>query len=67
MPPVAHENRRERRGLGSGTMGNGCLLELGTVWPEGSPIGSGVDGWLGPGDVVELEVERLGVLRNTIE
>jgi fumarylacetoacetate (FAA) hydrolase len=53
--------------LGSGTVGNGCLLELGTTWPDGTPIGSGQDGWLGPGDVVELEVERLGVLRNRIQ
>ena len=40
--------------LGSGTVGTGCILELG-------------DGrWLEPGDVVELEVEGIGVLRNTI-
>ena len=40
--------------LGSGTVGTGCILELG-------------DGrWLQPGDVVELEVEGLGVLRNTV-
>ena len=40
--------------LGSGTVGTGCILELG-------------DGrWLRPGDVVELEVEGIGVLRNTV-
>jgi fumarylacetoacetate (FAA) hydrolase len=40
--------------LGSGTVGTGCILELG-------------DGrWLQPGDVVELEVEGIGVLRNAI-
>ncbi len=40
--------------LGSGTVGTGCILELG-------------DGrWLQPGDVVELDVEGLGVLRNRI-
>jgi fumarylacetoacetate (FAA) hydrolase len=39
--------------LGSGTVGTGCLLELGLPF-------------LRPGQVVELEVERLGVLRNTI-
>jgi fumarylacetoacetate (FAA) hydrolase len=40
--------------LGSGTVGTGCILELG-------------DGrWLQPGDVVELEVEGIGVLRNRI-
>ena len=40
--------------LGSGTVGTGCILEHG-------------DGrWLQPGDVVELEVEGLGVLRNRV-
>jgi 2-keto-4-pentenoate hydratase/2-oxohepta-3-ene-1,7-dioic acid hydratase in catechol pathway len=38
--------------IGSGTVGNGCGLEL--------------DRWLSPGDVVELEVEGLGVLRNRV-
>jgi fumarylacetoacetate (FAA) hydrolase len=40
--------------LGSGTVGTGCILEHG-------------DGrWLQRGDVVELEVEGIGVLRNTV-
>jgi fumarylacetoacetate (FAA) hydrolase len=40
--------------LGSGTVGTGCILEHG-------------DGrWLRPGDVVELEVEGIGVLRNRV-
>ncbi len=43
--------------LGSGTVGTGCILELG---PENT------GGWLEAGDVVELEIERLGVLRNEI-
>ncbi len=43
--------------LGSGTVGTGCILELG---PENT------GGWLRPGDVVELEIERLGVLRTPI-
>lgn len=43
--------------LGSGTVGTGCILELG---PENT------GGWLNPGDVVELEIERLGVLRTPI-
>jgi len=42
--------------IGSGTVGTGCLLEL----------TKGEGPWLQPGDVVELEIERLGVLRNTI-
>ena len=40
--------------LGSGTVGTGCILEHG-------------DGrWLQPGDVVELEIDRIGVLRNRV-
>lgn len=42
--------------IGSGTVGTGCILELGTERHR----------WLEPGDVVELEVERLGVLQNII-
>ncbi len=42
--------------IGSGTVGTGCILELG---PEAHP-------WLKPGDMVELEITGLGVLRNTI-
>lgn len=38
--------------FGSGTAGNGCGFELGR--------------YLEPGDVIELEVEGIGVLRNTI-
>ena len=38
--------------LGSGTVGTGCGLEQGR--------------YLSPGDVVELEIERIGVLRNRI-
>ncbi|MCL6641108.1 MAG: fumarylacetoacetate hydrolase family protein, partial [Candidatus Rokubacteria bacterium] len=38
--------------LGSGTVGGGCGLEL--------------DRWLKPGDVVELEIEGIGVLRNRV-
>lgn len=42
--------------LGSGTVGSGSLLEL----------TGGVGPWLQAGDVVELEIERLGTLRNEI-
>jgi 2-keto-4-pentenoate hydratase/2-oxohepta-3-ene-1,7-dioic acid hydratase in catechol pathway len=42
--------------IGSGTVGTGCILELGT---EKHP-------WLKAGDVVELEIKGLGVLRNMI-
>jgi fumarylacetoacetate (FAA) hydrolase len=44
--------------IGSGTVGTGCLLELGAQETLGR--------WLQPGDTVELEIERLGVLRNRI-
>jgi fumarylacetoacetate (FAA) hydrolase len=55
---VAHaaRNTRLRPGdiLGSGTVGTGCILEHG-------------DGrWLQPGDVVELDVEGIGILRNRV-
>src|SRR5205823_13879501 len=55
---VAHaaRNTHLRPGdvLGSGTVGTGCILEHG-------------DGrWLQPGDVVELEVEGIGTLRNRV-
>jgi fumarylacetoacetate (FAA) hydrolase len=43
--------------IGSGTVGTGCILELG---PENT------DGWLQEGDVIELEIERLGILKNKI-
>jgi fumarylacetoacetate (FAA) hydrolase len=55
---VAHAARNTRLlpgdVLGSGTVGSGCILEHG-------------DGrWLQPGDLVELEVERIGILRNRV-
>ena len=40
--------------IGSGTVGGGCILEHGD------------ERWLQSGDVVELEIEGLGVLRNTV-
>lgn len=43
--------------IGTGTVGSGCILELG---PENT------GGWLKPGDVVELEIERIGILRTPI-
>lgn len=53
---IAHVSRDETlhpgEFLGSGTVGGGCGLEL--------------DRWLKPGDVVELEVEGIGVLRNRV-
>jgi fumarylacetoacetate (FAA) hydrolase len=42
--------------LGSGTVGSGCLLEL----------TAGAGPWLAEGDLVELEITGLGVLRNQV-
>lgn len=42
--------------IGSGTVGTGCILEHGNK----------VLRWLKPGDDIELEIEGLGVLKNTI-
>jgi len=42
--------------IGSGTVGTGCLYEL--TKNQGP--------WLKHGDVVELEIERIGVLRNRV-
>jgi 2-keto-4-pentenoate hydratase/2-oxohepta-3-ene-1,7-dioic acid hydratase in catechol pathway len=38
--------------LGSGTVGGGCGLEL--------------DRWVKPNDIIELEIEKIGVLRNKV-
>ena len=43
--------------IGSGTVGTGCILEL-------RPENAG--GWLKKGDIVTLEIERLGILENKI-
>lgn len=51
--------------IGSGTVGTGCFLELNGTGRRTNP--NHQDQWLQPGDVVELEIEGLGVLRNTIE
>jgi len=45
--------------IGSGTCGTGCLLEL-----NGSKVTDNL--WLKPGDIVELEIDGLGILRNRI-
>ncbi len=43
--------------IGSGTVGTGCLLEL----------TKGKGPWLQPGDTVELEIDGIGILRNTVQ
>jgi 2-keto-4-pentenoate hydratase/2-oxohepta-3-ene-1,7-dioic acid hydratase in catechol pathway len=56
LDAAARNTRGLRPGevIGSGTVGRGCILEHG-------------DGrWLAPGDLVELEIEGIGVLRNRV-
>jgi fumarylacetoacetate (FAA) hydrolase len=43
--------------LGSGTVGGGCILEIGD---------ENAGGWLEPGDVVALQGGRLGTLENRV-
>ncbi|HLX40296.1 MAG TPA: fumarylacetoacetate hydrolase family protein [Ktedonobacteraceae bacterium] len=58
MIAYASRNARLRVGdiIGSGTVGTGCLLEIGTE----------VHPWFQRGDIIELEIEGIGVLRNRI-
>ncbi len=58
MIAYASRNTRLRPGdvLGSGTVGTGCLLEIGTE----------IHPWLQSGETIELEIEGLGILRNKI-
>jgi 2-keto-4-pentenoate hydratase/2-oxohepta-3-ene-1,7-dioic acid hydratase in catechol pathway len=39
--------------MGSGTVGTGCGLEI--------------DQWIKPGDIVELEIEKIGTLKNIVD
>lgn len=50
--------------IGSGTVGTGCFLELNGTGKLNNP--EYPEQWLQEGDVVELEIEGLGKLRNTI-
>jgi fumarylacetoacetate (FAA) hydrolase len=50
--------------IGSGTVGTGCFLELNGTGKLNDP--NYTEQWLKAGDVVELEVEGLGILSNTI-
>jgi fumarylacetoacetate (FAA) hydrolase len=57
---IAHASRnaRLRPGdvIGSGTVGTGCLLEIGTE----------IHPWFQRGETIELEIDGIGVLRNQI-
>lgn len=57
---IAHASRNVRLCpgdvVGSGTVGTGCLLEIGTS----------IHPWFQRGETIELEIDRIGFLRNTI-
>ncbi|MBS1509672.1 MAG: fumarylacetoacetate hydrolase family protein [Bacteroidetes bacterium] len=50
--------------IGSGTVGTGCFLELNGTGKLNDP--NYTEQWLQEGDVVEMEVDGLGILTNTI-
>ncbi len=50
--------------IGSGTVGTGCFLELNGTGKLNNP--NYQEQWLQEGDIVEMEVEGLGVLSNTM-
>ena len=50
--------------IGSGTVGTGCFLELNGTGKLNDP--GYKEQWLQEGDVIEMEVEGLGTLKNTI-
>ena len=50
--------------IGSGTVGTGCFLELNGTGKLGDPDYK--EQWLQDGDKVEMEIEGLGILSNTI-
>ena len=50
--------------IGSGTVGTGCFLELNGTGKLNNPNYS--EQWLQEGDVIEMEIDGLGKLTNTI-
>ena len=50
--------------IGSGTVGTGCFLELNGTGKLNDPDYK--EQWLQPGDVVEMEIDALGLLANNI-
>lgn len=50
--------------IGSGTVGTGCFLELNGTGKLNDP--DYVEQWLKDGDLVEMEIDQLGKLSNTI-
>lgn len=51
--------------IGSGTVGTGCFLELNGTGKLNDP--GYKEQWLQEGDTVEMEIDGLGILKNTIE
>jgi fumarylacetoacetate (FAA) hydrolase len=50
--------------IGSGTVGTGCFLELNGTALLDNP--AHIEQWLKEGDIVEMEIQGLGKLSNTI-
>jgi fumarylacetoacetate (FAA) hydrolase len=50
--------------IGSGTVGTGCFLELNGTGKLNDP--NYAEQWLHPNDVVDMEIDGLGKLSNTI-
>lgn len=50
--------------IGSGTVGTGCFLELNGTGKLNNP--NYEEQWLQEGDEIEMEIDRLGILSNTI-
>ena len=50
--------------IGSGAVGTGCFLELNASDKLNNPDYE--EQWLKEGDVIEMEIESLGILKNTI-
>ena len=50
--------------IGSGTVGTGCFLELNSTGKMNNP--DYTEQWLKEGDIVEMEIEGIGTLKNTI-
>jgi fumarylacetoacetate (FAA) hydrolase len=50
--------------IGSGTVGTGCFLELNGTGKLNNPDYQ--EQWLQPGDVVDMSIDGLGTLSNTM-
>ncbi len=50
--------------IGSGTVGTGCFYELNNTAKQSNTAFE--EQWLKPGDTIELEIEGLGLLQNTV-